>query len=169
MVMVAGEPVERWRCNYQVCQAACCRIERGLTLLDIKEIVKATRKAPQEFVTLSTVEGPSLPLVLKRRGGGCIFLEQDHGCALHNTGAKPLLCRMYPFLLSRIIPADEPMMVITPAADCPGYGTGPVLEKSFMNEIRRYGRLYVNELRRILRYRNQGVEPKEILRRELQT
>lgn len=82
-------------------------------------------------------------------------------------GAKPILCKMYPFMLQKIVYGDEPIMLIKPVSDCPGYGRGPPFTKENLDEIKKQGQIYVAELRKIAKYRKQGVTPREIIDKEL--
>lgn len=167
MIVVLGEPIKKWECIYKVCEAVCCKIPREVTLLDIKRIVEATGKAPEDFISITTDKGYIIPFALKRRGGGCVFLGKNYRCVLHDTEAKPILCRMYPFMLHKIVYGDEPMLFINPVPDCPGYGKGQAFTQKHLAEIKKQGQIYVTELRKIARYRHQGINPKEILQKEL--
>lgn len=167
MVVILGEPVKKWKCIYKVCKASCCKIPRKLTLSDIKKIAEKTGRAPEDFVSITKDEDRGIPFVLKRKGDECIFLGKDYQCELHDKGAKPLLCRMYPFMLHKIIYGDEPVMLIKRIPECPGYGEGSTLTEEFLDEIKRQGQTYVTELRKIIKYRQQGINPEEIIQKKL--
>ena len=164
MIVVLGRSIKNWKCVYESCEASCCKTQREVTVLDIKRIVESTGKQPEEFISITTNH---VPYALKRKDGRCVFLMEKYQCALHDLGAKPILCKMYPFMLQKIIYGDEPIMFIKPVSDCPGYEKGPLFTKEDLDEIKRQGQIYVAELRKIARYRKQGLKPKEILQREL--
>jgi Fe-S-cluster containining protein len=165
MIVVLGSPIKNWECIYETCEAFCCKIPREVTVLDIKRIVESTGKPPEDFISITT---GYVPYTLKRKDGKCVFLTKNYRCVLHDLGAKPILCKMYPFMLQKIVYGDEPIMFIKPVSDCPGYGKGPLFTKEMLNEIKKQGQTYVAELRKIARYRKQGLKPKEILQKELQ-
>jgi len=164
MIVVLGKSIKNWECIYETCEAFCCKTQREITLLDIKRIVESTGKQPEDFISITN--GP-VPYTLKRKDGKCVFLMENYQCVLHDLGAKPILCRMYPFMLQKIVYGDEPIMFIKPVSDCLGYGKGPLFTKENLDEIKKQGQMYVAELRKIARYRNQGVKPEEILQKEL--
>ncbi|KYH40452.1 MAG: putative Fe-S oxidoreductase [Candidatus Bathyarchaeota archaeon B63] len=164
MIVLLGKPIKNWECIYEDCEASCCRTRREITLLDIKRIVEATGKQPEDFVSITT---GYIPYTLKRKDGKCVFLTENYQCVLHDSGAKPILCKMYPFMLQKILYGDEPIMFISPVQDCPGYGRGPPFTKETLDEIKRQGKVYLAELRRIARYKKRRVRLEEILQKEL--
>ena len=91
------EPVP-FRCEFCV---DCCRGRHVyLTLKDIEKIARMGYD-PQDFVTFS-VEGDKIRFVLNVREWdlGCIFHDPETGkCRIHD--ANPLICRIYPFMVSR--------------------------------------------------------------------
>ncbi len=167
MIVVLGGPIARWKCTYKACEAACCKTPRELTLSDIKAVVETTGMAAEDFVSIEASKNHGIPFILKREKDKCIFLGKEHHCELHNKGAKPLLCKMYPFMLDKVNFGDEPIMFIKPVLNCPGYGKGQTFSKKQLNEIKKQGQAYITELRKIMRYRNQGIKPKEIIKKEL--
>ena len=74
---------------------------------------------------------------------------------------------MYPFMLQKIVYGDESIMLIKLVSDCPRYGRGPLFTKENLDEIKKQGQIYVAELRKIAKYRKQGVTPREIIDKEL--
>lgn len=164
MIVVLGNSIKNWKCIYESCEAFCCKTRRGVTLLDIKRIVESTGKPLEEFISITT---DHVPYTLKRKDGKCVFLMENYQCELHDLGAKPILCKMYPFMLQKIVYGDEPIMFIKPVSDCPGYGKGPLFTEEDLNEIKKHGQIYVAELRKIARYRKQEVTPQEIIEKEL--
>lgn len=93
------EPVG-FRCLYCL---DCCRGGRHvyLTLKDIERIAK-TGKDPQDFVTFS-IEGEKIRFVLSVREWdlGCVLHDPETGkCTIHEA-RPPLICRIYPFMVSR--------------------------------------------------------------------
>ncbi|MBP1911834.1 YkgJ family cysteine cluster protein [Thermococcus stetteri] len=91
------EPVG-FRCLYCL---DCCRGRHVyLTLKDIERIAE-TGKDPRDFVTFS-IEGEKIRFVLSVREWdlGCVFHDPETGkCTIHK--ARPLICRIYPFMVSR--------------------------------------------------------------------
>lgn len=91
------EPVG-FRCLYCL---DCCRGRHVyLTLKDIERIAR-TGKDPQDFLTFS-IEGEKVRFVLSVREWdlGCVFHDPETGkCTIHE--ARPLICRIYPFMVSR--------------------------------------------------------------------
>ena len=57
MLLVVGEPVKRWTCDYNTCQALCCRQNRELTLKDIEKIAKATGMKKEDSVSNRALKG----------------------------------------------------------------------------------------------------------------
>jgi Fe-S-cluster containining protein len=91
------EPVP-FRCLY--CLDCCKGRHVYLTLKDIRRIGE-TGKDPQDFVTFS-IEGNKIRFVLAVREWdlGCVFQDPETGkCTIHP--ARPLICRIYPFMVSR--------------------------------------------------------------------
>lgn len=164
MIVVLGKPVKNWKCTYEVCEASCCKIQREVTISDIKRIVELTGKKPGDFISITS---GYMPYALKRKDGKCVFLRNNYQCDLHDLEAKPILCKMYPFMLQKIAYGDEPIMFIKPVADCPGYGEGPLFTEEILSDIRKQGQTYVIELRKMAGYRNQGIKPEEIMQKEL--
>lgn len=91
------EPVS-FRCEFCL---DCCRGRHVyLTLRDIERVSKKGHD-PQDFVTFS-VEGDKIRFVSSVREWdlGCIFHDLETGkCRIHDV--NPLLCRIYPFMISR--------------------------------------------------------------------
>ncbi|ASJ15576.1 hypothetical protein A3L04_00035 [Thermococcus chitonophagus] len=79
----------------------CCRGRHVyLTYKDIERLVKAGYD-PQEFLTFS-IENGKVKFVLSVREWdlGCIFHDPETGkCKVHPH--RPLICRIYPFMVSR--------------------------------------------------------------------
>jgi Fe-S-cluster containining protein len=163
MLMVLGKPFERWKCVYKSCRARCCRIDRELTPLDIRRISEETGKPYEDFVEVAPRKN-KMPFLLKRTKGKCVFLGPDYKCELHRVKAKPLLCQMYPFLLSKVIYADELIMEISPVEDCPGYGKGPRFGKKAQRLLAANARVYLSELGNVASQRRRGMTPEGILK-----
>jgi len=160
---VVGEPVKRWKCAYKACEALCCRMERELTLKDIREISKAAGKKVEDFVQVKPNRRGAVPFTLKRKRGRCVFLQENFQCQLHPLGAKPSLCRIYPFLLSRVIYGDEPILEVRPAQDCPGIGRGPRFGEEAVKTVAESAKNYLEGLREVVKLSRRGLKPEEIL------
>jgi Fe-S-cluster containining protein len=95
-----------------------------LTQGDIERIKGVTKLSAREF---SVSSRGSFPYVRKMRkpGGKCIFLR-DSRCSIY--GARPLICRFYPFSL---LPIANNMYVIGFDSSCSGMGMGPRRRKRF--------------------------------------
>lgn len=162
MIVILGETVERWSCIYADCKALCCRASRELTPRDVKLISEKTGLNYSKFLTLSS---GAMPFKLKLVGGKCVFLGEDYGCSLHSLNAKPLLCRIYPFMLSKVHYGDEPIMQLSPVKECPGYGFGEKLDDAFLTEVSKVINEYLSELRRVISLKKSGLGPEEVLRK----
>jgi len=167
LLMVLGEPLKKWKCTYKSCGALCCKVRREVTPTDVRRIIQATGMSPEKFTSISADESRRIPFTLKRRRGNCIFLGEKYECQLHRLNAKPILCRMYPFLLKRVIYADELIMQIKPAEGCPGYGKGPRFGRKAEREVAANARAFIKDLRKVAQQRRQGIKPEEILKRVL--
>ena len=111
-----------WACIR--CGACCGDVdnrERMIRLLykDIQMIEECTDEVFYERCEDGSFEG----LMLKDEGK-CVFLT-DEGCRIYKNRA--LLCRMYPFWLEK----QEDIFVFGVDTDCPGQGTGDVLDEDF--------------------------------------
>ena len=164
LIVILGQPVEKWNCIYTECQALCCRLSRALTPKDIKNIREKTGKKLDDFV--ETTSGP-MPFRLKLVDGKCVFLNEDFSCKLHPLNAKPLLCKIYPFLLDKVFYGEEPIVQLAPVKECPGYGVGEKLDDAFFSELSKIVGEYLEELRRVVSLKKSGLSPREILERLL--
>jgi Fe-S-cluster containining protein len=160
LVLIYSEPVERWKCFYKECNAYCCTCGREVTAGDIQRISRATGKEPKEFANLKDRRGLFL---LKSREGKCVFLKENLSCALHKPDAKPILCRMYPFLFDGIIYADEAVLKVRSVKDCPGLGRGRKLGKRFEANIEVLGNRFVREIKEYLKVKSRGGTVEEVL------
>ncbi len=87
-----------FRCLYCL---DCCRGKHVYLTFDDVGRISSLGYDPSEFVTLS-VEGNSVYPILSIREWdlGCVFHDPETGkCRIHEV--KPLICRMYPFMVSR--------------------------------------------------------------------
>lgn len=166
MIIVLGKPVGRWACIYDACGAKCCRMEREITPSDVRRIVRATGSRVEDFALVSD-EDATMPFKLKRMNGKCAFLLDDQKCRLHDLDAKPVLCQMYPFLIHKITYGDEPIMEIDPVPECPGYGVGPPLSQEALDQIKKKGHTFMDEVREVVRAKRRGKRPREIIEEAL--
>ncbi len=162
MLMILGEPIKRWRCIYRACEARCCRLRRELTLTDIRRITDKTGLPPAKFVKI--VANQTVPFTLRRRGGRCVFLGKNFKCQLHDLNAKPILCKIYPLLLRRVIYGDEPIFEATLAEACPGIGKGPTFYQEAVKTVTANAQAYISGLREIIRLRQQGLTAEGLLK-----
>ena len=165
MLLVVGEPVKRWTCAYKACQALCCRQNRELTLKDIEKIAKATGMKKEDFIRVNPKKRSS-PFILKKKGGKCVFLKKSFQCQLHSIKAKPILCQTYPFLLSRVIHGDEPILEVKLAKDCPGLGKGPSFGDKSVRTVAENTKNYLDGLREVAKLSQQGVTPNQMLKQK---
>jgi Fe-S-cluster containining protein len=148
VIIYSPHRVERFSCVYRECGAKCCVEGRVVTAQGVKRISRATGKAPEEFAVLKPEKGL---FRLKGKAGKCIFLRDDLSCELHELGVKPLSCRMYPFLFDGIIYADELVLKLRCAEDCPGIGRGDTLCEDFELRIEELGNQFVREIKDYLK------------------
>ncbi len=167
MIIFLGERVDKWKCIYENCHAKCCAGGRELTISDLKKISKETGKEINSFAEFPSIKIPekTKPSMfrLKNVDGNCIFLREDYGCRLHESGSKPILCEIYPFFIDSITYGDQIFMKIRPVSECPGYEKGDTLNKHLIEEK---GMEYLSEIRKLLKYAKQGLSWEEILQKE---
>lgn len=138
-------------------------MDRELTLKDIRKISENTGMRLENFVQIKPNKKTSVPFTLKRKKGKCVFLRENFQCQLHLLGVKPSLCRIYPFLLSRVIYGDEPILEVKPAQDCPGIGKGARFGEEAVKAVAESAKNYLEGLREVVKLSRQGLKPKEIL------
>ncbi len=148
MLLYSPQKVERFTCVYRECGAKCCTGGRVVTAKGIERISKATGKKPEEFAVLRPERGL---FRLKERDGRCIFLNEELECELHSLGVKPISCRMYPFLFDGLIYADELVLRMRCAEDCPGIGRGEPLGEEFELRMEALGSQFVREIKEYLK------------------
>jgi len=146
LIIYSPFKIERFECRYKECGAKCCT-SRVITAKGIERIAQATGMEPEEFV--EGEEGRGL-FKLKGEEGRCIFLEEDYSCSLHNRGAKPLSCQLYPFLFDGIIYSDELVLKVRAAEECPGIGVGEEVDEDFELQLEALGNKLVSEIEEYL-------------------
>ncbi len=161
MVLVYGEPITRWSCEFKECSARCCKAGREVTIGDIKRIIEGTGLAPEDF--LEDLSGRGGLFHLKGCEGRCTFLEKDLTCSLHEKGLKPLFCQMYPFKFDGIIYADDLVLKVRATTDCPTIGRGEELTEDFEITIEALGNRFLRDIKDYIRLRAEGKELDEIL------
>jgi len=79
----------------------CCRGRHVYLTVDDVERISRLGHDPSEFVTLSIEDAAVYPtLSIREWDLGCAFHDPETGrCRIHE--AKPLICRIYPFMVSR--------------------------------------------------------------------
>jgi len=96
---------QRFSCN---CCARCCRSFIVAVYPHERQEIQALRNWPSElrvdrlFVRSRSAGRLGYGLA-KRADGGCVFLDSDNLCLIqkqHGPEAKPLACRLYPFVLT---------------------------------------------------------------------
>jgi len=158
-----GEPVWRWKCAYTSCKGLCCRIDREITLKDIAKVAKATGMKKEQFVQVKSDKKRNIPYILKKRRGKCVFLQNNFQCKLHSLNAKPVLCKTYPFLLNKVVYADEPIMMVKYAQDCPGLGKGPRFGDESVKLLVENIKNYLEGLRETIKLSRRGLTPLQML------
>jgi Fe-S-cluster containining protein len=153
MVLIYRGPIEKWKCVFKECSAACCTGGKEVTAGDIERIAKATGLKPEEFANLKDDKGL---FKLKNIHGKCYFLNADFGCQLHEKGVKPIFCRMFPFKFDGVIYADEIVLKVRAVEDCPGFGKGSKLGDEFETSIEELGNKFVKEIKEFLRSKREG-------------
>ena len=95
---------------------------------DVERIADATELTPKEF---SVVARRSAPYTrkMKKRNGKCIFFHSSR-CSIY--GARPLICRFYPFCIR---PLGTTMFEIGVDLSCMGIGTGPRRDETFFRRL----------------------------------
>ncbi|AFK21609.1 YkgJ family cysteine cluster protein [Pyrococcus sp. ST04] len=147
------EPV-RFKCLFCL---DCCRGRHVyLTLGDIKRLVDAGYD-PQDFLTFS-IENGKIRFVLSIREWdlGCVFHDPETGmCKVHPY--RPLICRIYPFMVSRKplgIEGEKPIEVngekfwLYYDESCPGINAEGAEDVITPEEILELGIKFEEELER---------------------
>ncbi|MFQ5975123.1 MAG: YkgJ family cysteine cluster protein [Candidatus Hydrothermarchaeales archaeon] len=160
MVIVYGNPIEKWKCIFKECEALCCHVGREATGRDLKRISEGTGLKPGEFADLNEKGGL---FTLKGKEGRCIFLQEDFGCQLHAKGIKPILCQMYPFRFDGLIYSDDVILKIKIRETCPGLGRDKDLDEDFEIKIEELGNKFVRDIRDYLRLKAEGNSFEDIL------
>ena len=161
MVLVYGEPIKRWSCEFTECGALCCKAGREVTVGDIKRIAAGTGLEPEEF--LESLEGKGGLFHLKGNENRCIFIADDFSCKLHEKGAKPIFCQMYPFKFDGIIYADDLILKVRPAHNCPTIGRGDELTEDFEIAIESLGNRFLRGIEDYIRIKSEERDLKKIL------
>ncbi len=161
MVLVYGEPIKRWSCEFTECQALCCKAGREVTIRDIKKVSEGMGFAPEEFLENLSSKGGLFHL--KGKEGRCIFLADNFSCSLHEKGIKPLFCQMYPFKFDGIIYADDLVLKVRPTHDCPTIGKGEELTEDFEIAIESMGNRFLRDIEDYIRLKSEGKDLKAIL------
>jgi Fe-S-cluster containining protein len=162
MVLVYGEPITRWSCEFEECSARCCKEGREVTIRDIKRISEGTGIEPKEFLRDLSSKGGLFHLK-GAEDGKCFFLAGNLACALHEKGLKPLFCRMYPFKFEGIIYADDLVLKVRATSDCPTIGTGEEITEDFEISIESLGNQFLKDIKDFIRLKSTGRELAEIL------
>ncbi len=163
MVLVYGEPITRWSCEFKECTARCCKAGREATIRDVKRISEGTGLKPREFIEDLNEKGGLFRL--KGKNDRCLFLAKDLTCSLHEKGLKPIFCQMYPFKFDGIIYADELVLKVRATKDCPTIGTGKPLSNNFEITIESLGNRFLRDIEDFIRLRARGNEFEEIFKK----
>ncbi len=102
----------------------CCR-QRGFVYLaqgDLERAATFLGISPAEFERRYVYRTRHLLRLRKPRRKSCAFLL-DNGCSIHP--AKPTQCRLFPFWPELV---ENRRAWHAAAADCPGIGTGPLVQ-----------------------------------------
>jgi Fe-S-cluster containining protein len=110
-----------------------------LTPNDIKRITDAAKLTAQEF-SISSRSPVPYNRMMKKRGGRCFFLQGSR-CSIY--GARPLVCRFYPFFLR---PAGDDAFEIGFDPSCSGMGKGPQRGERFFHSLLGLAKRELNKL-----------------------
>jgi len=99
-----------------------------LTPSDVRRIIGATKLTAKEFSTSSRGPAP-YDRKMKKSRGKCIFLQGSR-CSIY--GARPLICRFYPFSLR---PTRDNTFEIGFDSSCSGIGKGPHRGERFFHSL----------------------------------
>lgn len=160
MISIKGK-IDTWECIFRECNAACCKPPR-ITIGDVKRILVSTGLKPTEFLDPSNSEWDGLFRVKGNRIR-CIFLKYDYSCKLHGKNSKPIFCQMFPFRFDGITYADEIILKIKLADNCPGCGRGKKIGEEFMLNIEELGSKFIREIEEYLKAKSAGKTFEEIL------
>lgn len=121
----------RWVCVR--CTGSCSDLPgrtRNVLLapFDVERITDATKLTAREFSVLTRAPTPYTRKIRKREGR-CIFLR-DSTCSIY--GARPLICRFYPFCIR---PSGTASLEIGVDLNCSGIGTGPKRGEKFFRHL----------------------------------
>lgn len=83
---------------------------------EVRKISKRTGLRPLEFSSPISGLG-NFKYKMKKRNGVCVFLK-NKACEIYDI--RPIVCRLYPFLVSR----NDGSLVFDISEDCPGIGLG---------------------------------------------
>ena len=161
MISIKGR-VQVWECIFKDCKALCCTPPL-ITMGDVRRISKSMGLKPEEFLDIDENEEKGL-FRIKGKGSRCMFLQDDYSCKLHGKNSKPVFCQMFPFRFDGITYADEIILKIKPAENCPGYGRGRKIDEKFMLRIEELGSELVREIESYLKEKNKGRKFEEILK-----
>jgi Fe-S-cluster containining protein len=137
--LIIGSEHLAFKCNG--CGDCCRRFRVALTHRDLSRLVRALGVAPAELVAWLTTDevdfaaesasfvslpnGPHL-MVLAHAGGACRLLRADGTCSAYS--ARPLDCRLYPFVLQRDAARRPTRLALFEPEGCGERGTdGPSL------------------------------------------
>jgi Fe-S-cluster containining protein len=99
---------------------------------EAKHISTVSRKPAEEF-TVEVVGHEPYACEMKKtlEDKKCIFLDGD-SCRIY--AVRPLVCRFYPFQLSK---GKGQKYSFSVTAECPGVGRGEILKKAFFEDLFR--------------------------------
>ena len=102
----------------------CCQLEGWvyITERDLKRIARHLKLPPPEFERTYVYRTRHRLRLRKPRGAQCHFLKTS-GCQIHPV--KPTQCRLFPYWPELV--ADRDVWRET-ARNCPGIGTGPLIQ-----------------------------------------
>lgn len=152
------EDLEKWKCDYQACEAKCCMEGRELTLQDIKRILAKEKK--KKWSDFASFDRETMTIRLKGEKGKCIFLKSDFSCKIWLN--RPLVCRLLPFKIENISYSDEPIMRLRPEKFCPGYGKGPKLGQEFKHSIEQAALQLIRERQELFRKLKENLLEEEL-------
>ncbi len=116
----------------------CCKEQPADVTAEERRRIEA--KGFTDFLDENDLTEPRL--IRSRQGGGCFFLTNTRGCAVHDV--KPVICQIVPFVVTDWDYEKNQIEVDLPAdCDCPGIYEGDQLP---LETISKAAQTYVHEL-----------------------
>lgn len=132
-----GKDTVRFSCHH--CNHCCTDVVCLPTAWDVRRIIRATGKDPNNFLEFLTpeevegvtkndgawleIDGERYMMALKRTEKGCHFLnKKTKYCSIYES--RPMLCRLYPFLLQQTRDGAYKSFTLHKNVGCPKHTDG---------------------------------------------